>query len=490
MTLRKNVEIVARGAETEIVDHGTGLTLTVEGFSLSGDGVEALSALGLIEEGLSLDEIRARQRPVRRGPLEAQRLRHWRELLEFVVKQVPFYRARAGRYDASTISSLEDIACLPLMRKADVRANFPQGLVAEGVDVAAGLVTGSLELAGSSGTTEERLQVVSDMEITSMPDDFEALWHLPETDATPRTAVLTSPTCMGTQCHLGQAPYENRVRGEFTLFLNSTVDLFSTPKSTFENVADELRRFAPDLLFVNPVYLHWFARRARELSIELPRPKIILSCYQYLSKVQRRALSEMFGVPVYDFYASTDLAGARIAVECDRGRLHVREDHVFVEVQGAQGPKPRGELGALAVTALVNRVMPLVRYLVGDVGRLIESDCGCVISDWDCLELHGRSKDLLRLDERWVTTREVDDVISAVQGIDFYRCDQTGPSTLRVQAVASAGQAFSAEEISVRLKAGLGVEQVRVDKVTRLDPEPSLKYRLTECQVAKPPELP
>ena len=53
-------------------------------------------------------------------------------------------------------------------------------------------------------------------------------------EQTPRTAVLTSPTCMGTQCHLGHAPFEKRVRGQFTLFLNSTPDLFSTPKSTFE----------------------------------------------------------------------------------------------------------------------------------------------------------------------------------------------------------------------------------------------------------------
>ena len=489
IALRKSVEVVARGHESEIVDHDTGLTLTVEGFSLSEEGADALRALGLLEEGLSLEEVRARQRPVRREALEQQRLQQWRELVAFVAEKVPYYRARAEAYDADSIDALADVAGLPLMRKADVRANFPHGLVAEGVDVGRGIEAGALELAGSSGTTEERLQVVSDMELTSMPGDFEALWHLPESDA-PRTAVLTSPTCMGTQCHLGLAPYEKRLRQQFTLFLNSTPDLFSTPKSTLENVAEELARFSPDMLLVNPVYLHWFARRAKELGVALPRPKIILSCYQYLTKFQRRALSELMGVPVYDYYGSTDLGGARTAVECDRGRLHVREDHVCVEVLGQDGPRPTGELGALAVTALANRVMPLVRYLVGDVGRLVEHECGCLISDWACLELHGRSKDMLWLGNRWVTTRQVDDAVSPVSGIDFYRCDQVGPSELRVQVVPSLERAFEPKELEDRLRGGLGVERVRVVTVSRLEPEPSLKYRLTECKIAQPPELP
>jgi len=36
----------------------------------------------------------------------------------------------------------------------------------------------------------------------------------------------------------------------------------------------------------------------------------------------------------------------------------------------------------------------------------------------------------------------------------------------------------------------LGFEKVRVDTVRRLDPEQSLKYRLTASQISTPPELP
>ncbi|MBK7861036.1 MAG: phenylacetate--CoA ligase family protein [Archangiaceae bacterium] len=492
IALRKSVEVIPRGgAQSELVDHDTGLTLTVEGFSLDGDSAAALRALGLLEEeGLSLAEVRERQRPVRLEALASQRLEQWRELIAFAAAKVPFYRERSAQYDADALETLDDVAALPLMRKADVRANFPGGLVAEGIDVGKGIEGGNLELAGSSGTTEERLQVVSDLELTSMPDDFEALWHLPETDATPRTAVLTSPTCMGTQCHLGLAPYENRLRQQYTLFLNSTPDLFTTPKSTLENVAEELGRFGADMLLVNPVYLHWFARRCRELNVALPRPRIVLSCYQYLTRFSRRAITELLGVPVYDYYGSTDLGGARTAVECDRGRLHVREDHVSVEVLGKDGPKAPGELGALAVTALANRVMPLVRYLVGDVGKLVEKSCDCLLSDWACLELHGRSKDMLQLNGGWVTTRMVDDALSKVSGIDFYRVDQTGASELRVQAVPSLERSFDPREVEGTLREALKVGTVRVDTVKRLEPEPSLKYRLTECKVAQPPELP
>jgi hypothetical protein len=69
-----------------------------------------------------------------------------------------------------------------------------------------------------------------------------------------------------------------------------------------------------------------------------------MSSFQYLSSCQRRAIQTYLGAPVVDFYAATELAGARQAIQCSEGNLHVREAEVMGEdlvVEGGDA-QPRG----------------------------------------------------------------------------------------------------------------------------------------------------
>ena len=54
---------------------------------------------------------------------ERQLLARTRDLLEFAVEEVPFYRAAAARYAPAQVETLSDLRHLPLLRKADLRAN-------------------------------------------------------------------------------------------------------------------------------------------------------------------------------------------------------------------------------------------------------------------------------------------------------------------------------------------------------------------------------
>jgi phenylacetate-CoA ligase len=500
LPLREGVIIEEAEPGVELVDGATGLRLGLPeasaalfegGSGEGGDDLRALlSAWGLLEEGLSLGQVEERQRAQKRAMREVDRAEGLRELLEFATQRVSYYRDRKDAYapSVSRVRSLEDLRRLPLMKRSDLRAHFPDGLVADGLDVPALLEAGALELASTSGSTGERVQVFAAMDLDSVPPIYEELWDLPPSDETPKTAVFTTPLCLGNQCHLGRATYEERIREGSTLYLNSTEDLFSLGRPLLANIAEELERFQPDFLLVNPVYLHWLYRRAAELNVALPKVSLVLSCYQYLTAIQRRAIEAYAAAPVYNYYFATDLAGSRIAIECKERRLHVREDHALVEVVGEAGPRAEGELGSLAVTALTNRVMPLVRYLIGDVGRLTGETCSCAAADWDVLELHGRLKDMLFRD-RWISPREVDEAVADTPGLDFYKCLQVGESELRVQAIPALGVELRRTDLVDRLRERLGFATVHVKEVRRLDPEASLKFRLTEHRAAAPPEF-
>lgn len=490
MRLRENVTVTPRTAGLEVWDRDTGLKLELpvpDLGHLGADGWEELRGLGLVEEGLSRDEVRRRQEEVRYAVASHLRLARLNELLAFAVAEVPYFAARRDIYGVA-LASEDELARLPFMRKADVRANFPDQLVARGVDVAGRLEAGTLALSTTSGTTGERLQVVSDMTLPSYPKAAPWLWRLPPLAGPITTAVFTSPTCSATECHLGLRTYEERFRGPYTLFLNSTEDLFSLREDLVRNVAEELHRLQPTVLLCNPVYLHWLARRAQVLGVELPHIPAVLSSYQFLPELSRRAIERLLGTKVYDYYAASDLGGCRAGVECELGRVHVRDDLSLVETVTATGRCAPGQLGNIAVTTLATRVMPLVRYLVGDVGRL-GGECRCSIDDWPVLEVHGRAKDLMRIGERWVTTRDVDQLMARAAGVDFYQVLQSAPHELTVSVVPAPGEAPAEAELKALLGDGLGVRDVRVRRVTRLDPEVSMKFRLSGSLVGPPPEL-
>jgi phenylacetate-CoA ligase len=66
-----------------------------------------------------------------------------------------------------------------------------------------------------------------------------------------------------------------------------------------------------------------------------------------------------------------------VAGECDAGSLHVYADHVHVEIYDGDVPANPGAFGDIVLTSLRNRAMPLVRYRVGDRGRLLADRCRC-----------------------------------------------------------------------------------------------------------------
>jgi phenylacetate-CoA ligase len=60
-----------------------------------------------------------------------------------------------------------------------------------------------------------------------------------------------------------------------------------------------------------------------------------------------------------------------IAWECRHGGMHVMADLVHLESVNVDGED------RLLVTSLSNRLMPFIRYELGDAGRLLDGECPC-----------------------------------------------------------------------------------------------------------------
>jgi phenylacetate-CoA ligase len=416
---------------------------------------------------------RHRQAAFLRQQSADQQFERLRAQLAFAADQTHFHARLKGAL--SSVTGPADLARLPLMTKDDLRREFPAGVVARDVDLDARIADGTLVFATTSGTSGERLQVVSDTTVPRIPSNFEAWWALEPFShlRRPRTAIFTTPICAGPICHLGRAPMEERTFAGINLFLNSTEDLFSLDRALVENVLDEMAQFGVDLLFVHPVYLAVLIRRAQAWGLPLPKPRVVVSCYQLLQAGCRRVIHEALGCPVIDFYSATELGGFVAGIACSHGRLHARTDQVHLEVVRGDRVVEDDGLGWLAVTTY-NRVMPLVRYLPGDVGRWSDEQCPCSLgAEWPVFRVEGRARDVLVRGDSAVTPRAVDDALRDERGVDFYELEETTRG-LVLRVVPAPGEAVPAS--LPRLDELVG-EKVAVEVVQRFRPERSLKFR-------------
>ncbi|MBN2357951.1 MAG: alpha/beta fold hydrolase [Deltaproteobacteria bacterium] len=443
------------------------------------DFVADLSSRGLLAEGLDQREIVARQQAARLNDRNEERRQAVGKAIAHAGAWVPFYRERVAEagIDLDAVDGLVDLARMPPTTKDDLRANFPDRLLPVGVDVQALLRRDEFAIGTSSGTTDERVQVLFDFRIGGLPERHRELWALDGGVALERGAILTSPVTAGVDCRLGATGMQQRIRGT-TLTLTSSEDILAIADAEVRAIVDELTAYAPQILFTNPWYGVCLLRRSAALGLRLPPLQVVLTSYQYLTRRHRKLLAAGFGAPVFSYYGATDLGGSLIGVECSRGSMHVREDHVHLELSTAPDLQAAPGLGLVTVTTLNNPNFTLLRYQVGDLGRAVDRPCACGLGpEWGCFVFEGRRRDLL-LSAAGVpiTTRQVDDAVGDAD-LDFYQLLQTAPARFRLETIPAAGG--DAGAALGRLRDLLGDVEIELRQVTRFAPEPSLKFRQT-----------
>ncbi len=155
----------------------------------------------------------------------------------------------------------------------------------------------------------------------------------------------------------------------------STGVAFVSVFTPLEEQLEWLRRFRPEYLYTYPSNLGGLLDLLENEGGDGLRLKGVFCGGEVLDEVTRTRAREMLHIPIADNYGSTE---AFIAWQCPSGSYHVNSEHVHVEVVDQDGQQVRaGEVGRVLITTLNNRLMPLVRYEVGDYADVTEECCPC-----------------------------------------------------------------------------------------------------------------
>jgi phenylacetate-CoA ligase len=246
-------------------------------------------------------------------------------------------------------------------------------------------------------------------------------------------------------------------------------------------VADALVAFGPDVIYGLPSALLEAARALQLRGVRL-QPRMVFTSGELLNG-SRTALAGAYEAPVYDIYGTSETK--EIAWECPLGGMHLNSDVVRLEVLDDAGRiLPTGQEGNLVATLLINRAMPLLRYLTGDRGALLSGRCACGRSSPLLGVVSGRAADVLVLrGGQRISPYALTCALERVEGVLRYQVTQLDPARVRVRAIAEG--AANPDTIAREMRAALRFEvapflEADVEFVERLPTGPRAKFRVVQ----------
>jgi phenylacetate-CoA ligase len=114
-------------------------------------------------------------------------------------------------------------------------------------------------------------------------------------------------------------------------------------------------------------------------------------------KIRERIEKEL-GIQAFDVYGLTELCGPGVSIECEEHKgLHIWEDHFIVETIDPDTGEvlPAGEEGELVFTTLTKTAVPMLRYRTRDISKVETEQCKCGRTHARMMRVHGRSDDML-----------------------------------------------------------------------------------------------
>jgi len=159
---------------------------------------------------------------------------------------------------------------------------------------------------------------------------------------------------------------------------------------------DTCRKFSLNAVMGIPTTIVPLLRRARKSEPSLKIDKILFAGSP-MSEGDYSWLKDELGVTsISSVIGAND--GGQIAWQCRdmKGALHhTADDFNYIEIVDDKGsPVPDGETGRIVITSLLKHNFPLIRYEIGDEGRIVPGLCSCGRT---CrrLEHLGRTDDVL-----------------------------------------------------------------------------------------------
>lgn len=390
--------------------------------------------------------------PASRTALAALQLERLRQTIAHAAQKSPHYARAFAEHGVAPadLRSLADLARFPFTTKADLRANYPFGMLAVPM-------TSVARVHASSGTTGKPT-------VVGYTAGDIATW-----------AALVARSLHAGGIRPGMKVHVAYGYGLFTGGLGvhygaERLGCVVIPVSggQTERQVQLIEDFAPDAIMVTPSYMLAILDEYRRQGIDPNESSLRFGVFgaEPWTDGMRREIEAAFGLTATDIYGLSEVMGPGVAQEfAGEGLPTIWEDHFLPEIIDPETGQvlPDGEEGELVFTSLTKQALPIIRYRTRDLTRLLP---GARTPMRRMARIVGRSDDMLIVRGVNVFPSQIEEQLLRCAGlsphylVEIARPGRLDEVTIRVEARDGAsGDAVRGQEtlLAGYLKDMLGV---------------------------------
>lgn len=301
-----------------------------------------------------------------------------------VYENVPYYRKKMEEKGVTPddVKSTKDLYKLPFLSKADLRDEYPFGLLAVPLK-------DCVRIHSTSGTTGKRVVAFYTQHDIDLWDDCSA------------RAIVAAGGTADDVCQIAYG-YGLFTGGAGLNGGSHKVGCLTLPMSSgnTERQIGFMRDLGSTILCCTPSYAAYIGETLHEMGLKPDDIKLKAGIFgaEPWTEEMRRDIEKSLGIKAYDIYGLTETSGPGVAFECsEQHGMHINEDHFIAEIINPDTGEvlPEGEKGELVFTSITKQAFPLLRYRTRDICVLTREKCSCGRTFVRMAKPMGRSDDMM-----------------------------------------------------------------------------------------------
>ena len=301
-----------------------------------------------------------------------------------VYENVPYYRKKMEEKGVTPddVKSTKDLYKLPFLSKADLRDEYPFGLLAVPLK-------DCVRIHSTSGTTGKRVVAFYTQHDIDLWDDCCA------------RAIVAAGGTADDVCQIAYG-YGLFTGGAGLNGGSHKVGCLTLPMSSgnTERQIGFMRDLGSTILCCTPSYAAYIGETLHEMGLTPDDIKLKAGIFgaEPWTEEMRRDIEKSLGIKAYDIYGLTETSGPGVAFECsEQHGMHINEDHFIAEIIDPDTGEvlPEGEKGELVFTSITKQAFPLLRYRTRDICVLTREKCSCGRTFVRMAKPMGRSDDMM-----------------------------------------------------------------------------------------------
>ncbi|MCE1247362.1 MAG: hypothetical protein LWY06_12015 [Firmicutes bacterium] len=285
--------------------------------------------------------------------------------------------------DAGPVQSYDDFINIPMLAREDIYQNTPP----VGKNLLTAPLGNAYVFAGGGGDEKPAFNYYSYSELEQVSSILADIYQVAGLTSKDTVANLFMAGSLWTSFIVVNHSLEKI--GCTTLPIAGNTDM--------ELMIHYMELFRPNVIAGIPSMIMKLAVEIEHRKLSLNFEKILYSGEQfdpgeisYLKKILGTEIIRSTG------YASANAGPVGYqCTNCRDGVYHLLYEYAFFEIIDLQTGKPVGKntIGEIVVTNFHRRLMPIIRYRTGDLGRMLPYSCGCTHSTM-LFEVLGRCEDV------------------------------------------------------------------------------------------------